>query len=192
MGPGGTAELDNANQSYITGDFERGAQYANLHLRKIPNDGAAHYLKANCLIKLGRLDEASREYALVIKLAPDSVISTYSKTALKNIQNLPAEKRHLVPTPASNRKASPAGAARVPAGTLELIRFQAARAKEHALQSGDSASKTNGKRLIRKERRRKITSSDCRNRVEQEVIILRCRQQSWKHCAHALRQMPSI
>lgn len=53
MGPGGTTELDNANQSYVTGDFERGVQYADLHLRKLPNDGAAHYLKANCLIKLG-------------------------------------------------------------------------------------------------------------------------------------------
>ncbi|MBA3991997.1 MAG: hypothetical protein C0469_00625 [Cyanobacteria bacterium DS2.3.42] len=141
MGPGGTTELDNANQSYITGDFERGVQYADLHLRKIPNDGAAHYLKANCLIKLGRLAEASREYSLVIKLAPDSVISTYSKTALKNIQSLPADQRNLVPTPASNRSAATAAAAKVPAGTLELIRFQAARAKEHALQSGDSASK---------------------------------------------------
>ena len=143
MGPGGTTELDNANQSYITGDFERGVQYANLHLRKIPNDGAAHYLKANCLIKLGRLAEASREYSLVIKLAPDSVISTYSKNALKSIEALPADQRNLVPDASGKGISTRTTAAqgKVPAGTLELIRFQAARAKEHALQSGDSASK---------------------------------------------------
>lgn len=142
MGPGGTTELDNANQSYITGDFERGVQYADLHLRKIPNDAAAHYLKANCLIKLGRLAEAAREYSLVTKLAPDSVISTYSKNALKSIQALPAEQRNLGAVSAGKRNAATTvEPGKVPAGTLELIRFQAARAKEHALQSGDSASR---------------------------------------------------
>lgn len=142
MGPGGTTELDNANRSYITGDFERGVQYADLHLRKIPNDAAAHYLKANCLIKLGKLAEASREYSMVTKLAPDSVISTYSRNAIKSIEALPADQRNLVPNSAGKRNAGvPAATGKLPAGTLELIRFQAARAKEHALQSGDSASK---------------------------------------------------
>lgn len=143
MGPGGTTELDIANKSYITGDFERGVQYSDLHLRKIPNDAAAHYLKANCLIKLGRLTEASREYSLVVKLAPDSVISTYSKNALRSIESMPAEQRNLLPNASGkgNSGSRPSSAGKVPAGTLELIRFQAARAKEHALQTGDSGSK---------------------------------------------------
>lgn len=143
MGPGGTTELDIANHSYITGDFERGVQYSDLHLRKIPNDATAHYLKANCLIKLGRLTEASREYALVTRLAPDSVISTYSKNALRSIESMPAEQRNLLPNASGkgNSGSRPSSAGKVPAGTLELIRFQAARAKEHALQTGDSGSK---------------------------------------------------
>ncbi len=36
--------------------------------------------------------------------------------------------------------AAPDGKAKVPAGTLELIRYQAARAKEHAAAAGDAAS----------------------------------------------------
>ncbi len=138
MGPGGTAELDNANRSYIVGDFERGIQYVDLHLKKLPNDGNAHYLKANCLMKLGRLAEASREYALVTKLSPGSVISTYSKNAQKSIEALPAGQRNLV-TAGANGAGTASG--KVPPGTVELIRFQAARAKEHALESGTAASK---------------------------------------------------
>jgi|GEM_PF-1387399 len=150
MGPNGTHELDLANHAYITGDFERGVQYVDLHLRKLPNDGAAHYLKANCLMKLARLTEASREYAYVMKLAPESVISNYSKDALKRIEAMPPEQRSVVEKASSsanvsNGSASPrarsAGSKKVPPGTLELIRFQAARAKEHAMQSGEAAAK---------------------------------------------------
>ncbi|MCC7529215.1 MAG: hypothetical protein IT342_11900 [Candidatus Melainabacteria bacterium] len=141
MGPGGTTELDNANQAYITGDFERGVHYADLHLRKIPNDAATHYLKANCLVKLARLAEASHEYSLVTKLAPNSVISSYSKNALRSIQSMPAEQRKLVSNAANSSGSRSSASAKVPPGTLELIRFQAARAKEHTLQTGDSASK---------------------------------------------------
>ena len=143
MGPGGTPELDLANKAYITGDFEHGVQYVNLHLRKLPHDGAAHYLKANCLMKLARLREARDEYAYVMKLAPNSVISTYSKDALKQIEAMPAEQRDAVEN--ARNKASAAGASsaptgKVPAGTIELIKFQAARAKEHAIQAGNAAS----------------------------------------------------
>lgn len=153
MGPNGTHELDLANRAYITGDFERGIQYVDLHLRKIPNDGAAHYLKANCLMSLARLTEASSEYRQVIKLAPDSVISDYSRNALKRIDAMPSEQRSSVErtNTASLRNGSATqGSARsttkkVPPGTLELIRFQAARAREHAIESGNSASK--GERL---------------------------------------------
>lgn len=137
MGPGGTAELDQANRSYFVGDFERGVQFANLHLKKLPNDGAAHYLKANCLMKLGRLDEASKEYKLVVKLSPNSVIADYSKTAQKTLDSIPAAQRTLV---APTKQVSKDANGKVPAGTLELIRFQAARAKEHAVESGNSAS----------------------------------------------------
>jgi len=137
MGPHGTAELDQANHSYVIGDFERGVQYADLHLKKLPKDGAAHYLKANCLMKLGRLAEAIREYTLVTQLAPDSVICEYSKSAIKSIQSFPKDQQNLL-----NRTASSgAKSNKVPPGTIELIRFQAARAKEHALRSGDSASR---------------------------------------------------
>lgn len=139
MGPHGTQELDEANRSYVIGDFENGVKYADLHLRKLPNDGAAHYLKANCLMKLGRLADAQREYLLVTKLAPDSVISDYSKTALKSIESLPVEQRSLLKGAAGSNSANPKG--KVPPGTLELIRFQAARAKEQALRSGDAASR---------------------------------------------------
>ena len=147
MGPNGTHELDLANQAYITGDFERGVQYVNLHLRKLPHDGAAHYLKANCLMKLARLREARDEYAYVLKVAPNSVISNYSKDALKQIDTMPAEQRDAVEK--ARNKSSTAdreGAStavtpgKVPAGTIELIKFQAARAREHAIQSGSAAS----------------------------------------------------
>jgi len=146
LGPNGTHELDLANQAYITSDFERGLQYVDLHLRKLPHDGAAHYLKANCLMNLARLTEASREYAYVIRIAPDSVISQYSKDALKRIDSMPQEQRlrvertQRVSTQAINELSS-TGSKKVPPGTLELIRFQAARAKEHALQSGEAAAK---------------------------------------------------
>jgi hypothetical protein len=141
MGPHGSAELDQANRSYVIGDFERGVQYADLHLRKLPKDGAAHYLKANCLMKLGRLAEAQREYALVTKLAPDSVISDYSKTAIKGIDALPPDQRNLLTSSANGSKAGKSASNKVPPGTVELIRFQAARAKEHALSAGDAASR---------------------------------------------------
>ena len=140
MGPHGTQELDQANRSYVIGDFENGVRYADLHLRKLPNDGAAHYLKANCLMKLGRLAEAQREYLLVTKLAPDSVISGYSKAALKSIETLPAEQRNLLKGAGGSNFANKTSG-KVPPGTVELIRFQAARAKEQALRSGDAASR---------------------------------------------------
>lgn len=157
MGPNGTHELDLANRAYITGDFERGIQYVDLHLHKIPNDGAAHYLKANCLMSLARLTEASSEYRQVIKLAPDSVISDYSRNALKRIDAMPPEQRSSVErtrsvslrngsaTQGSVGSARSTTTKKVPPGTLELIRFQAARAREHAIESGNSASK--GERL---------------------------------------------
>lgn len=146
MGPNGTHELDMANQAYITSDFERGLRYVDVHLRKLPHDGAAHYLKANCLMNLARLTEASREYAYVIKLAPDSVISRYSKDALRRIDSMPHEQRLKVErTQRASTKTiietSTTASKKVPPGTLELIRFQAARAKEHALQSGEAAAK---------------------------------------------------
>ncbi|MBA3858092.1 MAG: hypothetical protein C0507_14400 [Cyanobacteria bacterium PR.3.49] len=141
MGPHGTQELDEANRSYVIGDFENGVRYAELHLRKLPNDGAAHYLKENCLMKLGRLAEAQREYLLVTKLAPDSVINDYSKAALKSIEKLPAEQRALLKGTTDSNSAIKINAGKVPPGTVELIRFQAARAKEQALRSGDTASR---------------------------------------------------
>lgn len=154
MGPNGTPELGLANRAYITGDFERSVQCVDLHLRKIPKDGAAHYLKANCLMSLARLTEASKEYRLVIKLAPDSVIADYSRNALKRIESMPPEQRSSVERARASSSATGAqnsasakvvGTKKVPPGTLELIRFQAARAKEHAIESGNSASK--GERL---------------------------------------------
>jgi hypothetical protein len=56
---------------------------------------------------------------------------------------MPAEQRNLLPNASGkgNSGSRPSSAGKVPAGTLELIRFQAARAKEHALQTGDSGSK---------------------------------------------------
>lgn len=146
MGPNGTQELDLANHAYISSDFERGLRYVDIHLRKLPNDAAAHYLKANCLMNLARLTEASREYAYVIRLAPDSVIAQYSKDALKRINSMPPEQRLKVETTLkastqATNETSTNGSKKVPPGTLELIRFQAARAKEHALQSGEAAAK---------------------------------------------------
>jgi len=143
IGPNGTHELDLANQAYITGDFERGVQYADRHLHKLPRDGAAHYLKANCLMKLARLSEASHEYSQTIRLAPDSVVAAYAKDALKRIESMPAQQRSRVEqaTKASATLHANAPASKtLPPGTLELIRFQAARAREHAIQSGEAAA----------------------------------------------------
>jgi hypothetical protein len=60
-------------------------QFISLTLKQEPSNATAHYLMANCLLKLGRALDANREYYAAESLAPRSKIAEYSRTARTQI-----------------------------------------------------------------------------------------------------------
>lgn len=129
--------LNSAKNFYLVGDYQKA--YAAIVTFEINNkaNSEAHYIKANCLVQLGRNDLAQHEYRMVTQLSPNSSTAKYASLALQRMS-----KAGLILQKGPQRAVgSSIKSGKVPAGTLELIRFQAARAKERALETGDAASK---------------------------------------------------
>ena len=74
-----------AQKFYASGDVERAFQVIIPVLKKEPDNATAHYLTANCLLKVGRTTDAAREYYAAESLAPHSKIAEYSRIARTRI-----------------------------------------------------------------------------------------------------------
>jgi hypothetical protein len=81
-------DLDNATKLYTSGKIQGALNSVDSILKANPKNAGALYLKANCLIQLQRLPEASHLYALVMHLAPGSKIAEHARKAVAQIQSV--------------------------------------------------------------------------------------------------------
>jgi tetratricopeptide (TPR) repeat protein len=141
-------------QQYADGNISEAMLRCDAFMKRNPSNAVAHYLKGNCLVKLNRLTEAAGEYDYAEKLAPDSAVASYCRTAAKSIAAMnakPVAKRKANPDKVSSEEDSEsetsegaehreapaaAGSSKVPANTLETIRKQAVLARKRALDMG--------------------------------------------------------
>jgi hypothetical protein len=86
-----TAALVTAQKYYASGDANRAFQSITTVLKLEPSNATAHYLMANCLLKLGRAAEAGKEYYAAESLAPRSKIADYSRIARTHIEAMQKE-----------------------------------------------------------------------------------------------------
>ena len=147
--------LETAQKYYASGDTKRALQIVDLAIRQESSNATAHYLKANCLLKLGQQIDASREYYVAESMAPRSKIAEYShiaRTQINVMQTEQAQKSNSAARisdddddedtenekPSSTNTASKNNVndASLPPGTLELIRKQATMAKRMAVVNG--------------------------------------------------------
>jgi hypothetical protein len=148
--------LETAQKYYASGDTKRALQIVDLAIKQESSNATAHYLKANCLLKLGQQIDASREYYVAESMAPRSKIAKYShiaRTQINVMQTEQAQKSNNAARiisdddddedtenekPSSTNTASKDNVndASLPPGTLELIRKQAAMAKRMAVVNG--------------------------------------------------------
>lgn len=81
-----------AQRYYAAGNSKVALQWIEQAIRVDPSNAAAHYLLANCLVKMGQFTEANREYSVAEKLAPHSLVAQYSRlarTQLSTTQTMP-------------------------------------------------------------------------------------------------------
>lgn len=154
-------DLETATKLYKAGNFRAALKYVESHLRSDSKNVAARYLLANCLLALHQLPEASHEYSIVVYLNPKSPYADHARKAIKQIEAAQLAKAAKIEaaraatdvdgdgegegeetdtvdgaeTVSSDLK-SKSSPKHLPAGTLELIRMQAAKARERAIQMG--------------------------------------------------------
>ncbi len=122
-----SASPEAACQLYSRGDISGCLKLLDLTLAKWPQDPGAHYLKANCLVKLKKLPEALHQYALVEHFARGSKLAGQAKTA--QLQLAQSQLRSSFTTDKKSRH--------LPPGTIELIRKQAQLARNRAIETGE-------------------------------------------------------
>jgi len=127
------SSLDRAQRFYAAGDAASALKFLNSAIRTNPSEATAYYLKANCLVKLGRLPEAITAYSLAERLSPKSKIAEYSRTARLRIDSLLSKAAAQEQGDDTTDAAKPDS---LPPGTLQLIRKQAALARESAARTG--------------------------------------------------------
>lgn len=144
--------LQQAQQQYSVDKFDAANASCDLVLKHSPANAVAHYLKGNCLVKLNRLSEAINEYGAAEKLTPNSMVASYCRSAkasiaavnLKSKSNEKANESTVSDvdsdsedsTPSDRQTLAGSSTAKVPPGTLETIRKQAALAHKRALEMG--------------------------------------------------------
>jgi tetratricopeptide (TPR) repeat protein len=149
-------DVDYAQQLYAAGQTDRALKAAQSAINTQPTNERAHYLKANCLVKLGRLKEALYEYSMAERLLPGSNLAMYCRDARmrltssttrpkeveqrgwsakvplvnKSEEDETTDQEATAPSPTNAKTKS------LPPGTIELIRKQAGLARQHALDVG--------------------------------------------------------
>lgn len=169
-------DLSKAQQLYLSGQSTKALLIIESLLKSKPKDASAHYLKGHCLVKLNRLPEASHEYALVCHL--EGQRSALGKSAATAHQDIEARQMQA----ARSIKPPSTGSTKLPPGTLELIRYQAAKAKERAIEAGqrdasDELKKADNQARNEHERVERLANEQGRNYalVHQQLEALRQR-----------------
>ncbi len=73
------SDLELAQKYYSAGALSSSVRLLNSILEKSPGNATAHYLKANCLLKLKRNAEAFNEYSLAERISPNSKLAYYCR-----------------------------------------------------------------------------------------------------------------
>lgn len=84
--PGLAAPATLLEQVYNMGDFGAAAQLAGEITAAEPNNLSAHFYLANSLVKLGRLNEAAKEYRRCLVLGKGTYAETTARQALQALQ----------------------------------------------------------------------------------------------------------
>ena len=125
-------ELDAACKLYSAGDLQGCVKQVDAVLAKQPRDSSAHYLKANCLVKLKQLPEAIHEYTLVELCSPGSKLAMQAKSASARLQS------YQLKSAAKKEISEDVRMKHLPPGTIELIRKQASQASARAIEMGQA------------------------------------------------------
>lgn len=122
--------LSAALKLYSTGDIQGCLKLVDAVLTKQPRDSSAHYLKANCLVKLNKVPEAIHEYALVEHFSPGSKLASQARGAGAQLQAYQLKSVSVKDVSDNGRTKN------LPPGTIELIRKQAVQASARAIEMG--------------------------------------------------------
>jgi tetratricopeptide (TPR) repeat protein len=117
--PANNASFTQGVASFNARDYVAANKSLSAYLLASPNDYKAHFYRANSLVKLGRLDEASDEYKKVLTLTPDANTGNFSMGAFNRISELRSQSQNqkLVPAPASASLPAPPRAQIAPGQT---------------------------------------------------------------------------
>ncbi|MDZ4838129.1 MAG: hypothetical protein SGJ27_30470 [Candidatus Melainabacteria bacterium] len=127
--------LDSACKLYAAGKVQECAKLVDGFLAKSPKDPSAHYLKANCLVKLKKLPDAIHEYALVEHFAPNTKLAAQAKSAGAKLELFQLQSSAKVSGEQNGGKVNPK---HLPPGTIDLIRKQAVQARNRAIEMGQA------------------------------------------------------
>ena len=157
ISPSSYVRAENDYKQRRFSDALRGFDQA-LHEQASKNKVVIHYMKANCLMQMNQPGEADKEYAIAQSLAPGSQIARYCKLARGSIKRLSVtpnaasqtaskknpddedddENADSEKTTATSAQAKHNQA--VSSATLDLIKKQAALARQRALEIGNVAA----------------------------------------------------
>ncbi|MDR3616369.1 MAG: tetratricopeptide repeat protein [Candidatus Obscuribacterales bacterium] len=115
--PANNASFTQGVASFNAKDYVAANKSLSAYLLTSPNDYKAHFYRANSLVKLGRLDEASDEFKKVLTLTPDANTGNFSMGAFNRISELRSQSQNqkLVPAPLSASLPAPPSAQMAPA-----------------------------------------------------------------------------
>ncbi len=183
-------ELDAACKLYSAGDLQGCVKQVDAVLAKQPRDSSAHYLKANCLVKLKQLPEAIHEYTLVELCSPGSKLAMQAKSASARLQS------YQLKSAAKKEISEDVRMKHLPPGTIELIRKQASQASARAIEmgqaeAGNEVSKASNQARAEQERAERMAQAaqhrgDVTGVSMQDAEIMRSRAQA---SAEQLRRM---
>jgi hypothetical protein len=175
-------ELTAACRLYCAGDIQGCLKHVEAVLKKQPKDSSAHFLKANCYVKLKKLPEAIYEYALVELCSPGSKLALQAKSASAHLQSYQLKSVAVKEISGDKRMKH------LPPGTIELIRKQASQASTRAIEmgqveAGDEVSKASNQAKAEQERAERMAQAaqrrgDVTGVSLQEAEIMRSRAQA--------------
>jgi hypothetical protein len=148
-----SVEYQKGQQLYAAKDYSNAIINFDIALKNNPqlNNANIHYMKADCLLAMGKHPQADREYAIAETFAPQSQLAIYCKSAREKIKQTTKSSsdsgdEQTQSTSALSLMNKNSGGehepqnANVPPGTFELIRTQAKLARERAMQTGAIAA----------------------------------------------------
>ncbi|MBY0549383.1 MAG: hypothetical protein K2W95_19055 [Candidatus Obscuribacterales bacterium] len=78
-------ELQTAIASYNSGAYALALKHSLAAIAVDKNDVTAHYYAGNCYLRLGRNDDATKEYSACLSLQKDGPVAEHARTALESL-----------------------------------------------------------------------------------------------------------